>query len=179
MSVASAQQTRGSKSEYARHRGVSPSLVTKWVKTGRIVLDAGGAVLFEASDAALATSSHPLHGGRRTAGSKRAAAPLAVGGFIESKQRQTDATADLLELRLQRERGEVHETAACGQAITAALAGPLSKLDSLAVRIAPALAAETQVRRIQDVVEDEISMIRQEIADALRGLATNGSATKQ
>lgn len=56
---------RCTQAEYARHRGVDPSLISRWAKQHKIVLDANGKVVVDRSDALLAAVLHPTKGGGR------------------------------------------------------------------------------------------------------------------
>jgi hypothetical protein len=164
-----------SKAEYARHRGVSGAAVSYWSRDGKIVVT-DGKVDVEASDTMLAKTLHPIHGGKREPSNGRTAeSRLSPAGInlVGSKTRQATVTAELLELRLSKERGEVHSSARCAQAIAAALAGPLSRLRSIGARTAPTLAAETNVKRIQDIVDDEVEAALGDAATALRALMRN------
>jgi hypothetical protein len=163
-------------------------MVSKWKQAGRLVLD-GHLVLLEPSIAALDGSLHPSRGGhlggngtrKRIGQAPDASAPPPASGYIHSKTRQADFSAELLELRLRKERGELHETAGCRQAIAALLSGPLERLRSIGPRIAPALSVETNVRRIETMIDDEIDAALESIAAELRALApdapSNGHPT--
>lgn len=55
---------RCTKAEYARHRGVHPSLISRWAKQHKIVLDENGKVVGR-SDELLSVVLHPTKGGGR------------------------------------------------------------------------------------------------------------------
>ncbi len=57
---------RCTQAEYARYRGVDPSLISRWAKQHKIVLDANGKVVVASSDALLSAVLHPTKGGGRS-----------------------------------------------------------------------------------------------------------------
>lgn len=56
---------RCTQAEYARYRGVDRSLISRWAKQHKIVLDAEGKVVVARSDALLSAVLHPTKGGGR------------------------------------------------------------------------------------------------------------------
>lgn len=56
---------RCTQAEYARYRGVDRSLISRWAKQHKIVLDAEGKVVVARSDALLNAVLHPTKGGGR------------------------------------------------------------------------------------------------------------------
>lgn len=173
-------RTLVSKSEYARHRGVTPAAVTYWARDGRIVL-LDGKVDRDASDAALDKTLSPIHGGKRTT-AERAPEPETVGSradLIRQKSRQSELSADLLALELRKKKGEVIDRAGHDRALLEALGPILARLDSIGSRAAPKALGQNDLRVVQDAIDDEVTVVRQEIADTLRAMAAAEAATKQ
>ncbi len=182
-----------SKKEYADHRGVSPSMVTKWRQLGAIKLTADGRVLVDESDAMLAANQAPDRGGRRS--SSRTAGNGAQSGrggpqsppapdstmpsFNTARTAREVINARSAELDLNERLGRLIEKDRYDKAVADSLGPAISKLESLSSRIAHHVPEDLR-RRITAVIDDEIVNIRQEIADALRSLlASSPTQTRQ
>src|SRR5262245_9587699 len=94
-----------SKAEYARHRRVSPAMVTKLANNGRLVMLPDGTIDAKATDVLLAKVLDPARGGkggksdrtksRATATKgKRAGAPKRVPHFDSERTRREGYSAD-------------------------------------------------------------------------------------
>jgi hypothetical protein len=185
------------RSEYAKHRGVSKPAVTQWAAAGRIVTDESGDVVVEESDKRLAATIN-TRGGKRprtdlqaapqTAPSEPVSTDAPTQGALmlqpgssltQARTAQAQSRARLDELDYVERVGILVERARYDQALADGLGPILSQLDSVASRIAPALVGQTDVRRVIDIIDAEIINLRQEIADKLRSLAIVAGATKQ
>ena len=62
---AASMPERCTQAEYVRYRGVDRSLISRWAKEHKIVLDAERKVVVASSDALLSTVLHPTKGGGR------------------------------------------------------------------------------------------------------------------
>jgi hypothetical protein len=89
---------KGTQAEYAGHRGCSRQNVNKLVKAGRInpAIGADGLIDFDLADRLLADDLDPT---------RRAESPS--GGLSEARRRRLTAQADLVEIDLQKRRGEL------------------------------------------------------------------------
>lgn len=173
------------KAEFAKHRGVSKAAVSQWANAGRIVLTGDGQVDVAASEARLAGSIN-TRGGKRTKGQYGTAvatsesvsqADLLDGGTLtDARTAQARNRAKLDALEYQRQVGRLVERDRYDAGIADGLAPALARLDSLSARVCPKLGLP-DVRRGQDIIDDEVLLIRQEIVDILRSLAA-GSAGK-
>jgi hypothetical protein len=175
------------KAEYARHRGVSKAMITRYVKHSRIAI-IDGKVDVAASDAMLAKSISPALGGR---GGKRGRTD--VPGLSESAGSVPGRADSYNAIRTQRESfvaktAEVEYRKMVGELVerdryTAALIenlGPaLRRLDTLSARIAFRVAAEQDVRACGIIIDNEIAALRQEISESVLSLASAGGRTKQ
>lgn len=177
------------RSQFARHRGVSAPAVTQWAQAGRIVLAPNGDVIVDESDALLA-ATQTAHVGKRGAPavSKRtrgrpAAAYAAADGdpetLTEARIAQARARARLDELEYRERAGELVERRRYDQALADAVAPILSRLDSLANRAAPKLVGIADMSHVIGVIDDEVIALRQDIADTLEAMSHAGGATKQ
>lgn len=175
------------RSEFAQHRRVSKAAVTQWAAAGRIKCDAEGNVLVEESEQILAATQN-TRGGKR--GPKKA--PDLAGDEREPHQYELDeatltgartaqarARAKLDEMELAERAGKLVERQRYDQAVADALTPILARFDSISMRAAPKLLGQTDVRRIQDVIDDAVLEARQDISDTLRAMIASGEATKQ
>lgn len=185
------------KSEYAKHRGVSPAMVTHWLGAGRLVLDVSGKrVDVVASDAALAGSLDPSRGGKgggpnakriprgeAAAGGVQDAAPPADGPgpgrhtdpnsptsrFTEHRATREGFVAKEAELRYLERAGALVSLDVYEAAIRAGMGPIVAAVDSLAPRIAQTVIGLTDPRAVEAAIEKEIETIR---ADLIRALST-------
>lgn len=197
-----------SRSEYARHRKVDPSLVTRWAKNERIVTN-GKMIDLEQSDRLLAATLDPARGGRGgrsdripPAGSSGSTAPDAQqrhptpAGGPSAQERATgnaptpDAytrvrthreafAAKTAEAEYRKMIGELVESDGVKRALSDNLAPALQRLESMSARLGARVAAEIDVRRCQDIIDEEVTSIRQEIADNVRAMIDGLGKTRQ
>jgi hypothetical protein len=187
-----------SKAEYARHRGVSGAMVSHWTKAERIAVR-GGKVDLKASDAMLAASLDPARGGKGgsprgaqvsvgtdssegAAPSASSAAPAATGPgpdtYTRVRTHREAFRAKTEEVDYRERIGELVERDRYNKALADGLSPVLAALDSLGPRLAPVLAAESDPRRIQSLVEDAIVNIRQDMADTLLRMVSGRAVTQ-
>lgn len=183
-----------SKSEYARHRKVTPAMVTKWHKAGRIVLVDGGVDLAK-SDAALAATLDPARGGKHGKSSDSAVAAPTVGrgAPVEPGPAPGGATDAYSRVRTHREAykakseeidyrvkvGELVEGKAVAKAIGDALSPIMAALDSLSSILGPAVAAESDPRKVENLIDAEVDRIRQDAAETLRRMIPGAPGSRQ
>lgn len=163
-----------SQAEYARRRGVSRSAVTKAAKAGRITL-IDGRVDPEVADIQWARKTDP-HQALRGSGGRVPRAPLTVpgaapadDGFSDARARRESALAELAELDLAERRGELVRTDDVQRALVGKVMGLRDSLDTLADRLSPLLAAESDPARIY-------ALLREEVRQALHALASESAA---
>ncbi len=179
-----------SRAAYARHRGVDASLVTRWAQAGRIVVDPDGKRIdAEASDAMLAETLDPARGGRggksdrmpeqaAPPAAKPAAAP-ASDTYNRVRTHREAFAAKTSEAVYRKMIGELVEREPYNRAWVQNLGPALQRLDTISARLGARLAAETDVRKCQDMLDDEIVAIRQEIADNAQAMIEGAGKTKQ
>lgn len=178
-----------SRSEYARRRGVDPALVTRWAKAGRIVSVEGGKIDAEASDALLASTMDPARGGRGGK-SDRAGPPPAPAPQTQYQAPQPDQytrvrthreafAAKSAEAAYRKMIGELVERAEYARGLAQNLGPALQRLDTISARLGSRLAAETDVRKVQDILDDDVAAIRQEIADYAQALIDGVPVVRQ
>lgn len=172
---------------FAARRGVSEAMVSRWKAKGMLVLDGEGRVLESASNARLRATLDPGRGGDRTgrqrapaaagASSARPAAQAAPESGYEADPdrlnyqreaaRDKRASAMQRELELAREAGELLHAADVTNRIAHHVRQALDAMASRRRRLAPALALETDPRRVEQLLEES----DREFCKALAGLA--------
>lgn len=184
-----------SKSDFARLRGVTPAMVTKWIKQGRVVLtEDGKRVVAAPSLARIEQQRDPSRGGvgGRPAGSASYALPAeleAGGGGAPAGGRGPASYAQVrtareaygvkqAELDYRERVGELIERKAYDRALADGLAPIVAGLETLSARIGPELAAETDPRKVQNLLDAAVAALRRDIADTLRRMIS-GAGVRQ
>ncbi len=150
-----------SQSEYARRRGCSEGAVRRAVRDGRITLFEGK-VDPVAADAQWARNTRPRAGSEPAAGLGGDAPAAGREGEDESssywasKARREAAEADLAELKLAEQRGDLVRAADVRAAHAKRLAGLRESLLQIPARLAAVLAAETSQSVCHDKLQAEI-----------------------
>jgi hypothetical protein len=157
--------------EYARHRGVSEAAVSKALKAQRISLQADGKIDPVAADAQWARNS------RVRAGSGKAAAPGvagddgAIGGeepgsdnYWTARSRREQAEAELAEIELAEKQAQVIQVKAVEAVWAQALSSVREHLLQVRARLAPLLAVESDVFKIEQLLDAEHSQALQHLA---------------
>lgn len=163
--------------EYAAHRGCSDSYVRRMRRLGRLVVDDKGRIDRDASDARLAAEDDPLRGGDRTrpadaaraeeardGGAGAEPAPMAVvalGGVSlrEAMRRERLAKARAAELALGEATRQLTRTRDAERAVFTLARHALERLRGMKSRLRTSLAAESDPRRIEDLLDGEIREI--------------------
>lgn len=144
------------KSEYARQRGVNPSAVTKAINEGRItIVSVNGRELIDpvAADAQWAANS------RRRVGSGPAVQPrhqAAEPAHLDPRRVREDAEAQIAMLRLGELRGELIRVDAVRLVLSARITELRERFLGIADRIAPELAALSEIDACHRLVDVEI-----------------------
>lgn len=152
-----------SKSEYARRRGCTESAVRRAVKDGRIS-EIDGKIDPVAADAQWSRNTQ-VRAGSRPAGQGDGVvhAPVAdesdEDSYWASRARRERTEADLAELRLAEQRGQLVRAADVRATHARKLASLREALLQLPARVAPVLAAETDAARIDDVLQAELTLV--------------------
>lgn len=159
-----------SKAEYARRRGCDPAAVTRAVQKGWITeidgkIDPVVADVQWAANARSRADSRPATAiGAQLAGiAPPAAAPdkpaSGESAYFVSRARREEAEAQLAELRLQEQQGQLVRADAV-RSETARLAAALREsLLQLPARLSPVLAAETDAAKLHDLLQLELHQV--------------------
>jgi len=147
---------RMSKAEFARYRGVTGAAVTKMVKTGRVVVGADGKIHRDTADNMLDGDVHvPDEKQHRDQG----APDLDV-----ERARKMKADADLAELKVKEAEGRLIPLDVIKRADFATIRRWRDQLLGLADRISPKVAATTDERECNAIIDDETRTILNEMA---------------
>jgi hypothetical protein len=169
---------------YARRRGVTLGAVQKAIATGRIRL-IDGKIDPEVADIQWARNTDAAQQRGQAAVASMASAtaivpraaraePADEGSglqLLESRARREQAMAELAELELAEKRGELVAVADVQKALVPKLLGVRDALDTLADRLAPLLAAETDPAKVYAVLKTEHRQILAQLSSESRGPA--------
>lgn len=168
--------------EYAAHRKVSDSYIRRMRREGKLICD-GKAIRVQASDALLNDLTHPLRGGDRTPGVESPTAPTggaspASGGpsVQEAVRRERLARARLAELELGEQTNELTRTKGVERAVFTLVRQALNSMMNLPSRLRSQLAAESEPRKVEAMLEDEIRKIAEKMQKDAQALVTGASA---
>ena len=171
--------------EYARHRNVDQSLISRWRSKGRLVLDADGKIMVRASDAVLAADLHPSKGGRggsravadelppASAGVAPPAAPGVSPGASGDGMTLSDAArqekikrGQLLQLEIAERAGRLGDIKAMDALAFTRARQALEALLAIPDRLAPTLAAETDPHKVHVMLNTELRRVAAQLAGA-------------
>lgn len=158
-----------SQSEYARRRGCTEGAVRRAVRDGRIVLF-DSKVDPVAADAQWARNTRPRAGSQPpsdvagSGGAPDREEEDSGSGYWASKARRESAEADLAELKLAEQRGDLVRADAIRAAHAKRLAGLREALLQLPARLSPVLAAESDQARCHDALQRELHAVLASVA---------------
>ncbi len=152
---------------YARHRGCSRPAVSKALREKRITLTAEGLIDPVAADAQWQARTRPRATAKPAAAELPLSADAAGVSYQEAKRRQ--AVADMLQAeRLEAEqRGELLRREVMERVVGDLAAALKQRVMQVKARLAPLLAAETDVAKVS-------AMLDAELRAALEASASNG-----
>lgn len=138
--------------DFAALRGVSPAMVSKYRKAGRLVLDADGNILVAASIARLDQTGDPSRGG------KPEAPEAEISGYQTSRAKREHYEALKAELAYKRDAGELLVASEVAGIVAAALTTLRTALEAIPERAAAALPVPSEAQQqakaaLQDVIE--------------------------
>lgn len=169
---------------YARHRAVNLSAVQKAIASGRIstVSDGKGRARIDpaVADIQWAQNTNPLQQERgslkdfeRTQADLTSAYSLPLAGeknpvqtsaLSEEKAETENVRRQLLEIQLAQKRGELVRADDISRALANKLKAAQEHLNTMADRLAPILAAETDVSKVDEMLRAEIRRAMTQIA---------------
>jgi hypothetical protein len=181
--------------QYARHRGVTRAMVSKYGKSDRLVI-VDGKVDVVASDALLAGSLDPARGGRGGKSDRQQVgrgAPSPAQAQQAPAQRSAPGPDTYSRVRTHREAfaaktaeaeyrkmiGELVERDEYNRALTLNIGPTIQRLHAISARLGARVAAEIDVRKCVDMIDTEVESIIGEIADYAQALIDRSGKTRQ
>lgn len=170
--------------EYAAHRGCSDSYVRRLRREGRLVSGAGKSIDVVASDARLELETDPLRGGDRTAPDESDAQPdtiLPAGsvGLKEAVRRERLARARLAELELGEQAKQLARVREVDRNVFTLARQALERLRSIPSRLRTSLAAETDPRACEALLDAEVAKVCEEFQKAAQAMASANAVVDQ
>lgn len=148
--------------EYAERRGCTVQAVGKAIRQGRIEVTADGLIDPEVADILWRRRTDPAQSARASA---RSAGP-AQDGLDASRARREAAMAELAELELARQRGDLVRVADVERQLAARIIGLREALLAIPDRIGPAatgLTAAEVSRELRKELEHALSMFHESL----------------
>lgn len=180
--------------EYAVHRGVSDSYVRRLRREARLVTGQGKLIDVAASDALLEATTDPLRGGDRTgkdgsAAAADGAAPgvptTAVGSFFdgvdlrEAMRRERLAKAQLAELELGEQARQLTRVKHVDREVFTLVRQALERMRTIGSRLRGKLAAESDPRACEALIDAEVRQVADDMQAAARALFAGEQAERQ
>ena len=159
--------------EYAAHRSCSDSYVRRMRREDRLVLTNTGLIDVQASDAKLARQGDPLRGGNRQAGHEAEEPDTSQPGDIslrEAMRRERLARARLAELELGEEAKQLARVKDVDRAVFTLARQALERLRSIPSRLRKSLAAETDPRACEALLDAEVAKVCEELQKAVAAM---------
>jgi hypothetical protein len=180
----SSEKTFMTTAEYAVHRKCSDSYVRRMRREGRLVEGEGKMIDVAASDALLDATTDPLRGGDRTARAADEAlapaqvpvtatvAPLGDGVDLrEAMRRERLAKARLAELELGEEARELVRRKQVDREVFTLARQAMERLRTIPSRLRIKLAAESDPRGCEALLDAEVAMVCEELQKAAQAMA--------
>lgn len=174
--------------EYAAHRGCSDSYVRRMRREQRLVPGPGKLIDVAASDAQLDATTDPIRGGDRTGkhdGPQAASSdvptgtvsPLAEGVDLrEAMRRERLAKAQLAELELGEQSRDLTRVKHVDREVFTLVRQALERMRTIGSRIRGKLAAESDPRACEALVDAEVRQVAEDMQAAARALFADKAA---
>ena len=180
-------RTRMTLQDYARHRGVSRQAVMAAAKRHGIPVDTSRSTytinadvadrLWAASVTQAPNAGKPGGGAHPTATTPPPLRMAAAGvAMLDAKERKEAALAGLAELRLEQAHGRLVDVAAAAKASAAALRVLRDRVLMVPVRVAAQVAATSDHKQVQALLDQELRVALAAGADALDRMAAEIAA---
>lgn len=143
--------------QYAKHRGVSKQMINKLVKDDRILLTPNGMIDCELSDVLLDNFSDASLKNQHTQTRDNVLTQLAeIGSYSEQRALLTQYKAGLAKIELDKASGAVVDVTAVQYAAFDTARRVRDSILNLPDRLAPLLAAESDVHTIRTMIDTEL-----------------------
>ena len=168
---------------YARHRGVSHVAVLKAIKSGRIEKEADGTIDARKADAAWSRNTNKAQQRQRqteatvaaqAAGENHVGPPIVNSGpsYAQSRAVKEAYLARLAKLSYEEKSGSLIKIDAVKVSWFNILRVLRDRVLNLPDRLAPIVAAETDPKKIRDLLEEDLRLILNDAADAIEKINT-------
>ena len=168
---------------YARHRGVSHVAVLKAIKSGRIEKEADGTIDAGKADAALSRNTNKAQQRQRqteatvaahAAAENHVGPPIVNSGpsYAQSRAVKEAYLARLAKLSYEEKSGSLIKIDAVKVSWFNILRVLRDRVLNLPDRLAPIVAAETDPKKIRDLLEEDLRLILNDAADAIEKINT-------
>lgn len=156
--------------EYARHRDCSREAVRKAVEAGRITtFGEGKLVNAKLADTEWAQNTRTRISSKPPAGDSGAAprgdAPAAEGDYWDSRARREKAEADMAELKLQEQLGDLVRASDVRSTVARRAAGLREALMQIPARLSAVLAAELDPAKVHDHLHLELRQVLEQLTE--------------
>ena len=174
--------------EYAAHRGCSDSYVRRMRREQRLVMGEGKLIDVAASDAKLDAETDPLRGGNRSAQEIDEAIDAAYAAVItpaggvglkEAVRRERLARARLAELDLGEQAKQLVRVKEIDRHVFTLARQTLERLRSISSRLRTSLAAESDPRVCESLLDAEIAKVCEEFQRFAAAMAAARSTPDQ
>lgn len=160
------------KSAYAKHRHVTPQMVSKYINHGRVVVNADGLVDVEVSDVLLDSYSEKMVQDTGADSRSELLDQLTSPGVSYAEQRAllTKYKAELARIDLDTRQNQLVDADAIYQAAFRISRKLRDGLQNFADRLSGPLASETDQFKVSNMLREEISHLLKEFVDELESL---------
>lgn len=146
------------KSQYAKHRGVSAAMITKLAQEDRILITPEGKVDVEISDTLLDAFSDALNP-RQSLSDKL----TNIGNYSSERSRLTKYKADLAQLDFEKAQGKLTEVSTVSNAAFSTARRVRDGFMNLLDRLPPLLAPLTEHHDIRNLLNTEFRNVLEEL----------------
>lgn len=165
-----------SAAEYAAHRGCSDSFVRRLRRQGKLVCD-GNRIHVAESDRLLANITDPVRGGDRSQAPGAAGARAAAADEVqEAIRRERMARAQMAELELGEAAKELIRADGVRRAVFTLARNALNQLQGMRGRLRDRLAATSDPREVERLLDEEIVGIASRMREATKALGVDAVA---
>lgn len=175
-------------SEYAAHRKCAPSYAHRLRRQGRLVNGPGKFINWAASDAKLLAESDPLRGGDRSGSNDGAPLPAAPGssqapiaaegGLRDAVRRERLAKAQLAEFEVGVVRRTLVQRKEVETAVFTLVRQALERMRSMPSRLRAKLAAESDARKCELLIDEEIRQMCADMKEASQKMLRDAAAQR-
>lgn len=158
--------------EYATHRGISGAAVSKAVASGRISLIDGkidpavADIQWAQNTRARADSKRPDGQAPATPGAEGGSQPSAEGDYWNARSRRETAEAAIAEMKEQEMRGALIRSDVIRTVLATKISATRDALLQIPVRLAPVLAAESDIERVAELLDEELRQALAQLSEA-------------